>query len=224
VTDLRILPAGDAALLVEMPSRIDPVTSDLVLALARGIRGRCGAAARDVVVGYCSVTIYFDPLVVDIAWLESEVRAIHDALPRDVAPPCTVHDVPVCYEREFAPDLDEVAAFGGLSAADVALVHASVTYRVYVIGFMPGFAYMATVDPRLALPRRASPRTHVPPGSVAIAAGQTAIYPIETPGGWHLIGRTNLKPFDPFRAEPFLFSPGDQVRFRAVSRAEFERA
>jgi inhibitor of KinA len=94
---------------------------------------------------------------------------------------------------------------------------------VYVIGFVPGFPYMASVDPRLALPRRATPRTRVPAGSVAIAAGQTGIYPSETPGGWHLIGRTPLKPYDPTRSEPFAFRPGDRVRFHAIDRDTFRR-
>jgi inhibitor of KinA len=103
-------------------------------------------------------------------------------------------------------------------------LHAGVTYRVYMMGFVPGFAYMASVDPRIALPRRATPRTRVPAGSVAIAAGQTGIYPMETPGGWHLIGRTHVRPYDPARADPFLFRAGDQVRFRAnPSELESER-
>jgi inhibitor of KinA len=106
----------------------------------------------------------------------------------------------------------------------VITLHSGATYRVYVIGFVPGFPYMATVDPRIAAPRRAVPRTRVPAGSVAIAAGQTGIYPTETPGGWHLIGRTRVKPYDGSRPEPFLFRPGDCVRFYAVDRAEFERS
>jgi len=103
-------------------------------------------------------------------------------------------------------------------------LHSALTYRVYVVGFIPGFPYMASVDPRLALPRRATPRTKVPAGSVAIAAGQTGIYPSETPGGWHLIGRTHLKPYDESRVEPFLFKPGNRVRFHPIDRAEFERS
>jgi inhibitor of KinA len=101
-------------------------------------------------------------------------------------------------------------------------MHCGVTYRVYVVGFVPGFPYMAAVDPRIALPRRPSPRTRVPARSVAIAAGQTGIYPAETPGGWHLLGRTPVKPYDPLRAEPFLLRPGDRVRFRPISRAEYD--
>jgi len=131
-------------------------------------------------------------------------------------------DVPVVYGGEYGPDLAVVAAHAHVSEEDVVAMHAEVAYHVYMVGFVPGFAYMASVDPRIALPRRATPRQRVPAGSVAIAAGQTGIYPIETPGGWHLIGRTDVRPYDPQRAEPFLFRPGDQVRFHAVDRLAFE--
>jgi inhibitor of KinA len=103
-------------------------------------------------------------------------------------------------------------------------LHLEREYRVYVVGFVPGFAYMAPVDPRLALPRRPSPRLKVPAGSVAIAAGQTGIYPAETPGGWHLIGRTPLRPYDPARSNPFLFHPGDRVRFTRITERDYRAA
>lgn len=221
---LRIVAAGDSALLVELPARIDPATSARVVSLAGAIRDRCGAAVRDVVVGYCSVTVYFDPLTVDASSLEREIRALEPRLPDAEGPAGPLLDVPVCYGGEYGPDLPDVAAFARATEADVIAMHAAVTYRVYVVGFVPGFPYMASVDPRIGLPRRASPRTRVPAGSVAIAAGQTGIYPNETPGGWHLIGRTPVKPFDPARADPFLFKPGDRVRFHAIDRAEFEGA
>jgi inhibitor of KinA len=141
------------------------------------------------------------------------------------APPSeTVLEVAVCYDEEYGPDLPEIAAFAHTTIDQVIALHSGTTYRVYVIGFMPGFAYMASVDPRIALPRRSTPRTRVPAGSVAIAAGQTGIYPGDTPGGWHLIGRTRAMVYDPQRPQPFLFEPGDRVRFRPIERAEFGRA
>ena len=222
MSDLRIVPAGDAALLVELPPRIDPATSARVVAIGRAIRERCGAAARDVVVGYCSLTVYFDPLSMDVSWLEGEIRALAATLPESAAIDGALLDVPVCYGGEYGPDLSDVAAFARGTEEEVIALHSGVTYRVYVVGFVPGFPYMAAVDPRIALPRRTAPRTRVPAGSVVIAAGQTGIYPSETPGGWHLIGRTRVKPYDASRAEPFLFQPGDRVRFHAIDRAEFE--
>jgi inhibitor of KinA len=221
--DLRVVAAGDAALLVELPPRIDPATNARVVALGRAVRDRCGGTVRDIVVGYCSVTVYFDPLQMDAVWLESEVRALAEGLPDSPAAEGRLIDVPVCYGAEYGPDLAGVAAFAGASEDEVIALHSAVTYRVYLIGFVPGLPYLARVDPRLALPRRTTPRTAVPAGSVAVAAGQTTIYPSDTPGGWHLIGRTRVKPYDDSRVEPFLFSPGDRVRFHPVDRAQFER-
>ena len=224
MAELRIAPAGDGALLVELPARIDPETSRRVISLGQAVRDHCAATVRDVVVGYCSLTVYFDPLAMDAAWLESEIRS----LAADDSPPAesdanAVIAVPVCYGGEYGPDLDAVAEFAHATPQDTIALHTDATYRVYVVGFVPGFPYMAAVHPRLAVPRHANPRVRVPAGSVAIAAGQTGIYPSETPGGWQIIGRTRVKPYDASRPEPFLFRPGDRVRFHAIDRAEFER-
>jgi inhibitor of KinA len=219
---LRLVSAGDAALLIELPARLDPDTGGRAVALARALGARCGDRLRDVVVGYCSVTLYFDPLVTEAAWLEAEVMAVDAEVPESNPAHGRSLDVDVCYGGAYGPDLADVAAYAQVSEEQVIRIHAGVTYRVYMVGFVPGFAYMATVDPRIALPRRATPRERVPAGSVAIAAGQTGIYPMETPGGWHLIGRTDVRPYDPARAEPFLFRPGDQVTFHAVDRRAFD--
>jgi inhibitor of KinA len=220
---IRIAAAGDAALVLEFASRIDPAINARAIALARAVQQRCGTAVRDAVVGYCSVTVYFDPLLVDSAWLEAEMRAAAAAVEDGPAPPLAVIDVPVCYDTDFGPDLGDVAAFASIGIDDVIRLHASREYRVYMVGFVPGFAYMAEVDPRIAAPRRPSPRTIVPPGSVAIAGGQTGVYPSATPGGWNIIGRTPIHPYDPHRARPFLFRAGDAVRFQPVTRDDFDR-
>ncbi len=220
---LRIVAAGDAALVVELPQRIDPMVNARLVALGEAVRACCGSAIRDAVVGYCTLTLYFDPFRVDPAWLEGQVRSL--ALDDDAVVPLEgpLIDVPVCYGGELGPDLDDVAARIGCTLEETVNLHASREYRVYVVGFVPGFAYLGIVDDRLALPRRSSPRTRVPAGSVAIAAGSTGIYPIETPGGWHILGRTPVRPFDPRRAQPVLFRPGDRVRFVPVPREEFDR-
>jgi inhibitor of KinA len=158
---------------------------------------------------------------VDAAWLESEVATIARDLEGEAEPDAgAVVEVPVCYGGEFGPDLSDVAMFGGCSEETVIDLHTGRDYRVYLVGFIPGFAYMAEVEPRIAVPRRSSPRTAVPAGSVAIAGGQTGIYPAVTPGGWNIIGRTPIKPYDPDRDEPFLFKPGDRVRFHRISEAD----
>ena len=221
--EVRIVAAGDAALLVEFPQIIDPVINDRAVQLARYVAAERAGIIRDIVVGYASVTVYFDPRAVDATALEHDLRhrAGQPALAETIEG--AVIDVPVCYGGDFGPDLAEVAAALNTTEAEVVALHCAPTYRVYMIGFMPGFPYMARVHPRLALPRKRSPRTRVPAGSVAIAAGQTGIYPGATPGGWHLLGRTSLKPFDESRDERFRFAPGNRVRFHPVDREEFER-
>ena len=216
----RIVAAGEAALVVELPERIDPELNAWCVALSRSLVSRLGTIVRDIVVGYCSVTVYFDPLRVDAAWLEGEIRASAEILDVETAAEGALIDVPVCYGGDMGPDLADVAAFAACSEVEAIDLHAGREYRVYMVGFVPGFAYLAEVEPRIAAPRRASPRTAVPAGSVAIAGGQTGIYPAVTPGGWNIIGRTTIRPYDPDRPEPFLFRSGDRVRFRPVSEQE----
>lgn len=210
--EVRIVPAGDTLFILELENTIDPAVNARAIALADAIERRQIGGVVDVVPTYRSVGVYFDP-----------VRTHHDGLvaaleacAREDAPPRRderLIEVPVIYGGAFGPDLEDVARQTGLSEADVIAVHAGVVYRVYMLGFVPGFAYMGIVDERLRLPRRASPRLRVPACSVAIAAFQTGIYPADTPGGWWILGRSVLKPFDAGRAEPFLFRAGDSVRF-----------
>ncbi|TMJ63293.1 MAG: 5-oxoprolinase subunit PxpB, partial [Alphaproteobacteria bacterium] len=129
--------------------------------------------------------------------------------------------VPVCYEGEFAPDLAQVARLTGLMPNDVVALHSGTRFHVYMLGFLPGFPYMGDLPPQLALPRRADPRLRVPAGSISIATSLTAIYPYESPGGWHLIGATPIRMFDPERPKPALFAPGDAVSFQPIDPTAF---
>ena len=220
---VRVACAGDAALVLEFPASIDPDTSGRVTATADALRERWGAVLRDVVVGYCSVTAYYDPLKIDAPWLETELRqAAADAEGAERV--SRLLQVPVCYEPPFAPDLHVVAAFAACTPDDVIALHTARRYRVYMIGFVPGFAYMAAVDPRIAAPRRSEPRRAVPCGAVGIAGMQTGIYPSETPGGWNIIGRTPLQAWDTERAEPSLFRPGDLIEFVRIGTDALEPA
>jgi inhibitor of KinA len=213
----RVLPAGDSAWLIELPERIDPAINTRALEIAALAR-QSALPITDIVVGYRSVMVYVDPLDARAAGAEATLGAIAAAPSSGSSAIGAQIDVPVCYD---GPDLADVAAFAQTSVEDVIDRHLAREYRVYVVGFVPGFAYMASVDPAIAAPRRSSPRVKVPPGSVAVAAGQTGIYPAATPGGWNLIGRCPVKPYDPDRAAPFLFHAGDRVRFRRISAAEY---
>lgn len=224
-TDLvRVTAAGDSALVAEFPQRIDPDINQRALSLASRLRYEWGEILRDVVIGYCTVTVYFNPRHVDARWLEGEIRVAARDVENGQRPVPRTIDVPVCYDPALGPDLEDVAAFGACSVEEVVELHTSRSYRVYMVGFIPGFAYLAEVDERIARPRRTAPRTAVPAGSVAIAGGQTGIYPKVTPGGWNIIGRTPLKPYDPDREDPFLLRVGDEVRFSPMTRDAFDRS
>jgi KipI family sensor histidine kinase inhibitor len=221
--DFRIVPAGDSAIVVEFQELIDPAVNARAIRLADQVQAGAIAGVRDVVPTYRSVAVFFDPIRTDyrrlVDWLEREAN-------RPGGPPVverTPISVPVCYGGELGPDLAAVAAFASMSPDEVVATHAGAIYRVFMLGFVPGFAYMGLLDARIAMPRRATPRVRVPRGAVGIAGVQTGIYPAETPGGWQLIGRTPVKPFDGARPAPFLFKAGDAVRFVPIGLAEYDQ-
>jgi len=223
VTQYRLVTAGDSALLVEFEERIDPAVNARTVACADAIQLANVPGVRDVVPTYRSVAIYFDPLQTDSdAMMACIHRAARQAAPESAAPRVPVR-IPVCYGGELGPDLAGVAAFAGISEDEVVRLHSATTYRVFLLGFVAGFAYLGIVDQRIGMPRRSTPRVRVPLGSVGIAGVQTGVYPAETPGGWQLVGRTPLKPFDPSRADPFLMKAGDAVRFYPIARDEYDR-
>ena len=223
MSGFRIVPAGESAVIVEFEDRIDPAVNARVIALADGLQAAAIAGVRDVVPTFRSVAVYFDPL-------RTEYDAVLAAIEREGGRSAaagvdrrTPIRIPVCYGGDLGPDLPNVAAFAKMSEHDVVALHASRIYRVFMLGFVAGFAYMGIVDGRIAMPRHSTPRVRVPLGSVGIAGVQTGIYPAETPGGWQLIGRTPVKPFDPARAEPFLMKPGDSVQFAPIDRCDYDQ-
>ena len=216
MTSRRIREAGDSAVVVELGDGIDPEVNARAVAMAARLRAEPPAGVHDVLATFRSVAVFFDPLQTDLDTLTAHLLALPAAAPGAGERPAI--DVPVEYGGEAGPDLETVAAAAGLAPEDVVSRHAARAYRVFMVGFLPGFAYLAPVDPSIAAPRHASPRLRVPPGSVGIAGQQTGIYPQASPGGWQIIGRTTTRPFDVHRRPPLLVSPGDRVRFVAVSR------
>jgi KipI family sensor histidine kinase inhibitor len=208
--------AGDSGLLLEFEAVIDPVVNARAVAVARTIATQRAAGVRDVVPTYRSVAVHFDPMLTDVDSLRASMqRAASSAA---IVQGGELIEVPVVYGGDDGPDLEEVGAFAGLTAAKVAEEHCAREYRVFMLGFLPGFAYMGSVDERIAAPRKATPRARIPAGSVGIAGRQTGIYPRQSPGGWQIIGRTALEVFDPSREQPSLFAPGDRVRFVPQAR------
>jgi KipI family sensor histidine kinase inhibitor len=222
-TPIRLVQAGDASVVAELEARIDPVVNGRAVALAAAMRSAAIPGVRDVVPTYRTVAVYFDPLRTNYAALVERLRAEARRCEEATIEDRQAITVPVCYGGDLGPDLPAVAAFAGLSADHVIAIHSGSTYRVFMLGFVPGFAYLGLVDPGIAAPRHATPRVRVPAGSVGLAGLQTGIYPAETPGGWQLIGRTPVKPFDLSRPEPSLFKPGDRVRFAPIDRSEYDR-
>jgi KipI family sensor histidine kinase inhibitor len=206
--------SGDTLLLVEFEPIIDPIINQRVIDLAARLEARAGHAVRDIVPGYCSLGVHIDPLHTDVAALERTIQR-EAALLHDVDPvePRYRLDIPVRYGGDDGPDLHAVATWAGCTPAQVIERHASRIYRVYMLGFVPGFAYMGRVDRSIAAPRHRVPRERVAAGSVGIAGEQTGVYPIASPGGWQLIGRTQTIMFDSARERPSLLHPGDLVRF-----------
>ena len=201
-------------LLIELEPVIDPQINERAITLASRIRARQARGVRDVVPGYSTLGVYFDPLQTDLAALEQMIESEFALLASLAAiADREVIEIPVSYGGADGPDLDAVAKFAGCSAADVIARHSALTYRVYMLGFVPGFAYMGRVDPSIAAPRHRVPRERVPVGSVGIAGLQTGVYPVESPGGWQLIGRTATVMFDPTHDRPSLLAAGDLVRF-----------
>ncbi len=221
----RIMPAGDAAVVVEFEQRVDVRINARAMWLAEAVNSAGIPGVRDVVPTYCSVAVYYDPLRTDYGALVGRLEQFLRLNPpesRLVAQ--TPVRVPVCYGGDLGPDLPAVSSVARMSPEEVVAIHASEIYRVFMLGFAPGFAYMGVVDDRLRMARHETPRVRVPGGSVAIAGQQTAIYPADGPGGWQIIGRTPLQTFDPSRREPSLFKPGDAVQFVPIGRREFDTA
>lgn len=208
----RIEALGEAAFLVRIGDDVSLLTNSVSLALAGALR-KALPRRIEVVPAFASVGVFFDSAMDDRAAVEAAILGTTQAPPSAAEPhgraPRT-HKIPVDYD---GPDIDSVATALGLGRKQVIKLHTEPVYTVMMLGFAPGFAYLGPLHPQLVLPRRPEPRPRVPPGSVAIAGSQTAVYPLDTPGGWHLIGRTKLTMFDPGKSPAALLQPGDKVVF-----------
>ncbi len=217
----RIEALGDCALLIHCGESIDAQTTTRALAIAHAVEATRVPGIVDVAPAYASVCVRYSPdawvghdaAQSPFALISARLSTLVEDVASDDASASGLIEIPVCYGGESGPDLDAVAAHARLSRKAVIALHSGADYRVAMLGFTPGFAYLLGLPAALHMPRRATPRTRVPAGSVAIGGAQTGVYPRETPGGWHLIGRTRLDLFDPARDPPALLRPGQRVRF-----------
>jgi KipI family sensor histidine kinase inhibitor len=210
---MRIFPLGDSAATIEFGNELTTELNDRVLALVRDFSSNPFDGLSETVAAYASVTVFYDHRIIQFkaVKLELEKRAASIGKAESAAP--RIVKIPIIISDESSPDLARVAEHAGLDTDQVLEIFLSESYRVYMLGFLPGFAYMGEVDERIAAPRLETPRTSVAKGSVGIAGKQTGIYPLQSPGGWNIIGRTELEMFDPTSDQPCTLKPGDEVRF-----------
>ena len=224
---MEITPLGDSALIVRVVDHFarDPEASlNAVLAALRSLEAAAIPGVTELAPSYSTVAVFFDPARIEpFERLKTTIRSILNASSAEDASTveAPLHEIPVCYDREFAFDLDDVGRVAGLAEAEVIQRHSNAAYRVNCVGFIAGFPFMSGLPSELATPRRAAPRKEVPAGSVAIGGTQTGIYPRNSPGGWNVIGRTPLRLFDVQRDPPTILQAGDRVRFRGISREEY---
>ena len=235
---MEITPLGDSALLIRLAKDFETAPEralEKVLTAQQSLAAAKIPGVIEIAPAYTTVTLFYDPLraiaggapVENVfGWLEERIReaASKGGRLRANSVRTSIVEIPVCYETQFGFDLDEVARRAGLSPNEVVDLHSGAEYRVHCIGFTPGFPFLGGLPRKLATPRRETPRKDIPAGSVGIGGKQTGIYPIKSPGGWNVIGRTPLRLFDSQKNPPALLRAGDRVRFRSISRDEFERS
>jgi KipI family sensor histidine kinase inhibitor len=213
-------PMGDRSLLVELGEKIAPDVNRRVQELMLKLQQARLPGVREFAPGYRSLLVVFDPLTLSPSELKARITEVAGRPGSAGLPQAKLLSVPVFYGGDYGPDLEEVAGRLGISTDEVIRLHTETMYRVYMIGFTPGYPYMGELPAALAVPRRSTPRTRVPKGSVGIAQRQTGIYSVESPGGWQIIGWTPIELFDPTRQLPSLLEMGDRVKFEAVRQVE----
>jgi len=232
---MEIKPLGDSTVLVRVAENFERAPEEAlnaVLAAQAGIKAARIPGVLEVTSAYTTVALFYEPARAADAgaprenifqWMEQQIReALSNAKEVEADLKRSVVQIPVCYEAEFAIDLEHVAEHAGIHCREVVDLHCSAEYRVHCVGFTPGFPFLGGLPRKIATPRREIPRKEIPAGSVAIGGMQTGIYPIKSPGGWNIIGRTPLRLFDPQKNPPVLLRAGDRVRFRAITREEFD--
>lgn len=220
--DYSFLQCGEGALTVHLGDGIDPAINRRVTALQGAIGSAGLRGITDLIPAYADLTVCYDCTVISAKALQRQLRRLLDSLSVAGQDRRRVFRLPVCYGGDYGPDLDFVCHHSGLSAQEVIELHSAPDYLIYMLGFLPGFAYLGGLDDRIKTPRLQNPRTKIHAGAVGIGGEQTGIYPLSSPGGWRLIGTTPVKPYDPERDEPILYSAGDYIRFVPIDKETFD--
>lgn len=220
---IKLLTAGDSSILLQFGNTIDPAINRKIAATVQLMREQHINGVTDVIPAFCSLLINYDPRVISYEQIKGRMEAL---VKIDVSAGNTrkrVFEIPVCYGGEYGPDIQNIADHAGMSVEEVIQIHTSRDYLIYMLGFLPGFTYLGGLDERIHTPRLANPRIRIPAGSVGIGGSQTGIYPMDSPGGWQLMGMTPVKTYDPDREVPILVEAGDYIRFVAIDEDEFHR-
>jgi KipI family sensor histidine kinase inhibitor len=215
--------AGDRGLLVEYGDIIDPDVNNKVRSMAMVMEQDSPEGVTEVIPTYRSLLIVYDPASTNPVKLQKTLKALESRLDEIKIPPPVTVEIPVCYGGEFGPDIEVVAESHNLTVEQVIELHCRPEYLIYMVGFTPGFPFLGGLSEKLHTPRLETPRTFVPEGSVGVANNQTGIYPVASPGGWRLLGRTPVKLFAPGRRNPFLYQAGDRIKFNPISAEEYAR-
>jgi KipI family sensor histidine kinase inhibitor len=221
--NIRILIEGDSSLLVEFGKEISPDINRRITAVVQLLKEQHIEGVVDLIPAFCSLLINYDPRVISYEEISERVHAIIKLDARAGEQRKRVYEIPVCYGGEYGPDIDNIAEHAGLSVDEVIKIHSSRDYLIYMLGFLPGFCYLGGLDERIHTPRLANPRIKINAGSVGIGGSQTGIYPLDSPGGWQLMGMTPVKTYDPERDVPILVEAGDYIRFVPIDEDEYKR-
>ncbi len=221
--NIKILTAGDSSLLVEFGREISPEINRKIAATVNLLHEQNIEGVVDVIPAFCSLLINYDPRVIRYEQMKKRIEDLVRVDVRAGQQTKKIFEIPVLYGGEYGPDLPHIAEHAGLSEEEVIRIHSSCDYLIYMLGFLPGFCYLGGLDERIHTPRLAEPRIRIPAGSVGIGGSQTGIYPLDSPGGWQLMGMTPVKTYDPDRPTPILVQAGEYIRFIPIDEAEYRR-
>jgi len=219
---IKYLTAGDRSLVIEFGDEIEEGVNSKIRSLTLSLEREGIIGIIETIPTYRSLMVIYDPMIIELDELIDKVKSIMAKMDEIKLPNPKVIEIPTLYGGEYGPDIEIVAQHNHISIGDVINIHTSLEYLIYMIGFTPGFPYLGGMNDKIATPRLQTPRTKIPVGSVGIAGNQTGIYPIESPGGWQLIGRTPVKLYDPYRKEPVLLNAGDYIKFVQINEMEFK--
>ena len=217
----KILVAGDSSVLIEFGNEINPETNRRIAATVQLIRDQQIEGIVDMIPTYCALLINYDPRVILYDPLVKRLQSLLKIEVKAGESKKRVYEIPVCYGGKYGPDMDVIASHAGLTEDEVIQIHSSRDYLIYMLGFLPGFTYLGGLDERIHTPRLNTPRVRIEAGSVGIGGSQTGIYPLDSPGGWNLMGKTPVRTYDPEREVPILVEAGEYIRFVPVTEEEY---